>query len=661
MRTSDDRREFLKQLAAVAGGSWLMPHLTRAGESVHVGSVAAPIGIAPLAVAPRRPDVFSRLPLNDIRLGGRLGRAIDLCVKNRVTAQDSEHLVEPFRKRAETNCWSSEFWGKWFTSAVAAQRYTGDSNALAAVTSSARSLMATQTAEGYIGTYSPANRLKTWDVWGRKYTLLGLLAYHDLTGDRAALASARRLADHLTTEVGPGRASIVMNGAYRGMASSSILEPIVLLYDRTREARYLAFAEHIVAQWETSDGPRLVSKALAGVPVAERFPPPPKWFTWENGQKAYEMMSCYEGLLELYRVTGNPDHLAAVVKTYENIRDTEINVAGSGASMECWYGGAAKQTAQARHMMETCVTMTWMKLGQNLLRLTGDPRIADDIERSAYNALLASMLPDGSSFAKYSPLNGHRALGEIQCDSGLNCCSANGPRAMLMLPETAVMTAPDGVVVNLYSPSQANVALSAGGRVRIEQETDYPLSGSIAIRLTPDRARAFALRLRVPAWSERASVTVNGAPVADAQPGAYARVERTWRAGDEVRLELDLRARVVRAPAAGDRHVAVVRGPVVLARDSRLAGGAAPGSGQAVDEVASLRADADGHVTLEPAPSKPDPVWMAFRTPFEHGLHDAQGELFFTDYASSGNAWSESNRFRVWLPQILDPSRYGSG
>jgi uncharacterized protein len=655
MPMPDGRRKFLKQLAVVTGGLWGMPELTRLGTN------ADGVGIASLA-APPRADAFTRLPLQDVRLGGRLGRAIDLCVRNRVMAQDSEHLVEPFRRRSETNCWSSEFWGKWFTSAVSAQRYTQDPEALAAVTRSARSLMATQTPDGYIGAYAPQNHLATWDVWGRKYTLLGLLAYHDLTGDRAALASARRLADHLLTEVGPGRASIVKNGAYRGMASSSILEPIVLLFNRTGDARYLAFAEHVVAQWETPDGPRLISKALAGVPVAERFPPPAKWFTWENGQKAYEMMSCYEGLLELYRVTGTPEYLTAVVKTYENIRDTEINVAGSGASMECWYGGAARQTVQARHMMETCITMTWMKLGQNLLRLTGDARIADEIERSAYNALLASMLPDGSSFAKYSPLAGHRALGEIQCDSGLNCCTANGPRGMMLLPETAVMTAADGVVVNLYSQSVATAAIPGGGRVRVEQETDYPVSGAIVMRIVPDRPRAFALRLRIPAWSERTSVTVDGAPVADVRPGEYTRIERTWRAGDEVRLELDLRARVVRSPGAGDRHVAVMRGPVVLARDSRL-GGEDPStsSGQAVDEVASPRADVSGHVAVVPAVEKPDSVWMTFSTPFEQGLHDAKGELHLMDYSSAGNTWNEASRFRVWMPQILDPSRSGAG
>jgi hypothetical protein len=223
---------------------------------------------------------------------------------------------------------------------------------------------------------------------------------------------------------------------------------------------------------------------------------------------------------------------------------------------------------------------------------------------------------------------------------------------MLMLPETAVMTAADGIVANLYGPSTAAVTLTGGGRVTVSQETNYPVSDTISLRLVPDRARAFALRLRIPAWSERSTVTVNGAPVADVRPGQYARIERTWRAGDEVRLELDLRARVMRAPGVGDRHVAVVRGPVVLARDSRL------GSGD-VDEVASLRADASGHVALEPAPTRPDSVWMAFSTPFEQGLHDAKGELVFTDYSSAGNSWNEAHRFRVWMPQILDPSRSG--
>lgn len=116
------------------------------------------------------------------------------------------------------------------------------------------------------------------------------------------------------TQVGSGKTSIVATGNYIGMPSSSILEPVMYLYNRTKEVRYLDFAKYIVAEWETPEGPQLISKAIADVPVANRFPHPKVWFSRENGQKAYEMMSCYEGLLELYKVTRNPLYLSVVEK-----------------------------------------------------------------------------------------------------------------------------------------------------------------------------------------------------------------------------------------------------------------------------------------------------------------------------------------------------------
>ena len=65
--------------------------------------------------------------------------------------------------------------------------------------------------------------------------------------------------------------------------------------------------------------------------------------------KAYEMMSCYEGLLELYKVTGNPLYLSVVEKTVGHIVREEINVAGSGSAFECWYGGKERQTQPTYH------------------------------------------------------------------------------------------------------------------------------------------------------------------------------------------------------------------------------------------------------------------------------------------------------------------------
>jgi DUF1680 family protein len=163
-------------------------------------------------------------------------------------------------------------------------------------------LIKTQTPDGYIGNYAADKHMQQWDIWGRKYCMLGLLAYYDLTNDAKSLTAAQKIADHLMKELKDKNALLVKQGNHRGMAASSVLEPITLLYNRTKDKRYLNFAEEIVREWETADGPQLISKS--GIDVSQRFPKAKNWFSWEQGQKAYEMMSCYEGLLELYRITG---------------------------------------------------------------------------------------------------------------------------------------------------------------------------------------------------------------------------------------------------------------------------------------------------------------------------------------------------------------------
>ena len=598
------------------------------------GSACARRESPPLDTEPRHPvaDVLSLTALDQVQLGGYLGAKVDRCIRNRIFAQHPEHLVAPFRQRTEREGWQTEFWGKWFLSAVAACEYTHNAGERARLGDSVHSLIATQTGDGYIGNYAAGSHLKGWDVWGRKYTLLGLLAWCDMTGDAAALASARRLAAHLMTEVGPGAADIVHCGLYRGMAASSVLEPIVLLHRHTGDERLLRFAEWIVSRWSAPDGPRLIEDAFTAVPVAERFPRPRKWFSWENGEKAYEMMSCYAGLLELYRATGRASWRDAALRTHSNIFSTEINITGSGSSEECWYGGRARQTQAAHNPMETCVTVTWMHLCANLLRLTGDPRYADAIETAAYNALLGAMAPDGSRFAQYSALAGIREFGPPQCGMELNCCEANGPRGVMLLPQVAVMMGAEGPVCNLYSEGTWNLRLPSGAALRIEAKTDYPLSGQVDLVLHPARSESFPLRLRIPDWSPQTALTVNGSRIGNVQPGAYATLERLWKPGDRVRLQLDLRGRILRAADESRQFATVARGPLVLARDVRL------GQPALDDPVADFAGDA-GFIGLE-AVAPPPGIAAAFRA----------GQVRLCDFASAGNTWDASSRYRVWMP-----------
>ena len=271
--------------------------------------------------------------IKSVELSGYIGTRVDDCILKQVMAQDVDHLVEPFKDKTEKSRWQSEFWGKWMLGACDAYRYNRNPALLKKMEYAVDELIKTQLPNGYIGNYGQESHLAQWDVWGRKYVMLGLQAFYKITGDKKALNACRKEADYLLSEVGPGLADIATIGNYKGMAAGSILEPMVYLYNNTKDTRYLDFAKYIVKQWETPVGSNLISKALEGVHVAKRFLPIPKAALWATGgHKSYEMMSCYVGLLELYKVTQNSAYLSAVEMTVNEIIENEINIVGGASS-----------------------------------------------------------------------------------------------------------------------------------------------------------------------------------------------------------------------------------------------------------------------------------------------------------------------------------------
>ena len=600
-------------------------------------------------IKPAKNDTL--FPAQSASMKGFVGEKLDASYQNRILAQDVNRLVEPFRNRTEDRCWQSEFWGKWFTSAVLAYRYRPEPQLKAKLDKAVSGLLSTQTPDGYIGNYAENKQLEQWDIWGRKYCMLGLLSYYDLTKDKNTLLAVKKLADHLIKELADKNALIVKKGNHHGMAASSVLEPICQLYSRTGDQRYLDFANEIVREWETPDGPQLISKS--GIDVAKRFPKPQNWFGAEQGQKAYEMMSCYEGLLELYRLTGKAEYRDAVEKTWQNIFDTEINISGSGSGVECWFGGKRLQTMHIDHYQETCVTATWIKLSQQLLRLTGEVKYADAIEQTYYNALLGSMYTDGSDWAKYSPLAGRRLQGSEQCSMGLNCCVASGPRGLFTLPLTAVMNEKDGICVNFFVDGNYNLLTPGGKPMEVIQQTDYPVSGNISIKMVVPKEEQLKIRIRIPVWSQQSTLAINGQPVENIVPGKFAEISRIWKSGDVISLMVDMRGRIVHMGELPE-NIAIVRGPIVLTRDARL------GNPQ-VDETIKPVLDKDGFINLESAGTNQDGIWMKYKGSFMLESHkEAENkpvDITFCDYASAGNTLDEHSWFRVWLPQSFDPRK----
>jgi len=591
------------------------------------------------------------LPDGSTKIEGNYGRTIGLCIDNRIKSQDISDLIKPFTEKAECRYWQTEFWGKWMASAVAAYNYKPDAVLRQKINLAVKQLIATQSPNGYIGNYCDSCHMRGWDIWGRKYTMLGLLLWYQVTSDTTILNATVRLANHLMTETGPGKRDLIKTGNFRGMPSSTILEPMIMLYKVTKNQAYLRFCNYIIDQWErTPDGPGLISKALNNVDVAMRFPVNEKqWWSWENGQKAYEMMNCYKSLLDLYRIDPKPEYLEAVLKTANNIIATEINIAGSGASYECWYHGKDLQTIPATNTMETCVTFTWMQLCASLLSVTGDPKWAHQFELSAYNALPASMRTDGCTFLKYPPIAGEKSKSYPQPGmTFLNCCIANGPRGFMLVPSIAVMKSENKVAVNFYSQLTSVIPLDNKNKLTLKQITNYPVSGEVKIVTGLTRPSVFSLQLRVPEFSRTTYIAVNGEPVPEIKAGSYVTIARTWGNNDTISIRFDMAPRMLRQ----DHSLAFMYGPVVLARDQRFNKGN-------IDEVVCLP-EQQSNVPLEMIKTNGQ-CQLLFKTKLRLGtyLEDKEGqpkEVILCDFASAGSTWDGKSRYRIWLPEILNPA-----
>lgn len=537
---------------------------------VLVGAAAAVLCVGSTAGAQQNPtglvrpgtcvvgDVMTLMGPHPSAPGGLIGKRFLLSQTNRLLKIDENELLGGFRKRPGSHPWIGEHVGKWLHAASVTYACTRNAGLRAKLDRVAHALIATQEPDGYLGTYAPDQRFglypnADWDVWSHKYNMLGLLSYYQITGDKDALVCCRRMADLLIRTFGPGKKSILSAGTQQGMASTSVLEPIVLLYRATGDRRYLDFAQYIVSSWDEPGGPAILS-TLKMIGAVDRV---------ANG-KAYEMLSNLCGLCELYRATGDRRYLAAPLTAWKDIVANRLYITGSGSVGELWRADNVLPNGVGASICETCVTVTWEQLNIQLLRLTGEARFAEQIERTAYNHLFAAQKPTCDDWCYYTPLEGVKPYDKVT-----TCCHSSGPRGVALLPSTVFGVTYDAICVNLYTPVHEVVRMSNGAAVDLTQSTTYPANGQVTITVRPrPRAGAFALRLRIPAWSRSTALSVNGGKVPAVRAGAWATIRRTWRAGDRVVLSFDMWPRLAIGDHGNAGCAAILAGPLVFAADT---------------------------------------------------------------------------------------------
>jgi DUF1680 family protein len=524
--------------------------------------------------------------------------------------------------------WAGEFVGKHLTASVYLYELTRDARLYESTRELVRSLISVQDTDGYLGPHPRAERLTgknadghdLWDVWGHYHCIFGLILWNRLTGHEDALACARRAADLLCRTFLDTGTPLTKAGAEE--MNMAVIHAFCLLHDKTGEPRYLAMAQRIERDWEIPPAGDYLRAAQAGREFYQC--PKPRW------ESLHDLLA----LPELYWTTGDGRYRAAFEHYWWSIAKGDRHNTGGFTS-----GEQAVGNPYAGGAIETCCTVAWIAMTVEMLRMTGDARAADELELATFNGSLGGQHPSGRWWTYNTPMDGVKLASAhdivFQAHAGgpeLNCCSVNAPRGPGMLSEWALMTGDGGLCVSYYGPGTLEADLPGAGRIRLRERTTYPRSGDIRIEVAPERPGRFPLRLRVPQWSAHTTLRVNDEPLTSPRPGEYAAIDREWREGDQVHLELDMSPHFWVGEREQAGKASIYHGPLLLAYDQRF-------NDFDADAIPVL----DGpRLQLHAVPHDEEPApWLLLATHGEDGR-----ELRLCDFATAGACGTE---YRSWL------------
>jgi uncharacterized protein len=511
------------------------------------------------AVDPAVQDATSPLAPAAVELFGMLAERVRAHTFGRVMAIDEDVLLGGFRSRPGSHPWIGEHAGKWLHAACLLWLWSGDDALRAKIQRVADGLIAAQGEDGYLGTYVPGKRFglypeADWDVWVHKYCLIGLLSYHGISGDAKALNACMRAGD-LLASVFPRERSILAAGTHAGMAATSILEPMVLLYRASGEKRYLDFAGYIVGSWDEPGGPRVLAAMLEKKTVLA-----------VGNRKAYEMLSNYVGLCELYRATGKAEYLEAARLAADDVMARRLYLTGGASAGEHFQEDGSLPNGAGAHIQEMCVTTTWMQLCWQLFRLTGEEKYAAALEQVLFNETLGAQKPDGSGYSYFTPLEGQKPFTpDYPGRQGMDCCNSSGARAIALAPTFLGTADAGGFRINTFAPARWQLAVR-GVPVTIRLASRFPADGIGTIEVRPREPTEFCLSLRIPAWTARPRVWIAN-EVLPCEPGTFLLMRRTWQRDDTAIFSFPFRVDVRVGTNSNEGRAAVTAGPLVLALD----------------------------------------------------------------------------------------------
>ena len=515
--------------------------------------------------APLAPNVFNFLPLGSVRPRGWLKEQLVL-----QAAGLSGHLDEIWADVGPNSGWlggKGESWerGPYFLDGLVPLAWLLDDARLKA--KAQRFIDWTLEHPASNGMIGPASND---DWWPRIVMLKALTQYQEFTGDSRVIPVMDKYLRYQLGEL-PRRPlrdwskfrwqdellSVVW--LYNRTGSTYLLDLAQILrkqgYDWMAQFENFQYTHRITAEYiklEKGEGLKDLALATHGVNNGQAVKTGPVWS--QVSASAADRTAASRMISELNKYHGLPNGMFSC----------DEHLAGPDPSQGS----------------ELCTVVEYMFSLEQSLAITGDPVLGDRLEQLAFNALPGTFTNDMWAHQYNQEPN------QVECslhhkpwttdgpesnlyglEPNFGCCTANfhqgWPKfvsSLFMLSGAQESSAQDGLVAVAYAPCEVNTILR-GTPVQVVEETDYPFSGSVRITLNPSSSVAFPLQLRIPAWAIGTTILVKGKTEPAPLPASFARIERTWKAGDRVEIRFPMAPRISKW---FHDSVAIERGPLVF-------------------------------------------------------------------------------------------------
>jgi len=426
------------------------------------------------------------------------------------------------------------------------------------------------------------------------------IAFYEGTGDRRMLDNAIKTADLTCETYGPEKGSYI--SGHEGQKIG-----LIALSTFTGEDKYWQLAKFLL---DIRGRPEYQDQSASEYPGAREYNQnhKPVIKHTEAVGHCVRAMYLYIPLTDIAALTGQPEYAQANLKIWEDVVARKMYLLGGiGSIRQQEKFGVAYELPNHSSWQETCASYGMVVWNHKLFLLHWDAKFIDTMERVLYNGFLVGVSLKGDRFFYQNVLN---SFGNYDRFDWINvpCCPPNVVRLMAQLNSYIYAQSEDGVYVNLFVGSNADIKLGDNS-IKLTQQTRYPWEGQVKITVDPEQSGKFAVYVRIPGWaqnkpvpsdlytyleptSEQPTLSVNGEQVELELENGYVRLERKWSAGDVIDLDLPMPIHKVVAHenVLDDRgRLALERGPLVYCVEWPDNGGSA--LNLIVEDNASFKAE----------------------------------------------------------------------